>query len=68
MKNISKIVFIPALVILLWVQTGKAQEPFRERVYVQTNKNVYVAGEILWLKLYTTDHQGVPDSLSKVGI
>lgn len=41
--------------------------PFRERVYVQTDKQLYMAGELLWLKFYTTDAEGRLTDLSKVG-
>lgn len=39
----------------------------RERVYLQTDKQTYLSGELLWMKLYLTDEQGRPSSLSKVG-
>jgi len=44
-----------------------AQIDIRERVYLQTDKQVYLAGEYLWLKLYLTDEQGRPSAFSKVG-
>lgn len=44
-----------------------AANDFRERIYVQTDKQVYLAGELLWLKLCVTDATGVPVSFSKVG-
>lgn len=39
----------------------------RERVYVHTDKQIYLAGEFMWLKLYLTDETGMPASFSKVG-
>lgn len=39
----------------------------QERVYVQTDKQLYIAGELVWLKFYTTDLAGKLLSLSKVG-
>ncbi|MDR2231977.1 MAG: hypothetical protein LBE56_02495 [Tannerella sp.] len=39
----------------------------RERVYVQTDKQSYLSGELLWLKLYTTDADGKLQVLSKIG-
>jgi len=39
---------------------------FRERVYLQTDKQTYLAGELLWFKLITTTIDGKPSSLSKV--
>ena len=44
-----------------------AANDFRERIYVQTDKQVYLAGELLWLKLCVTDATGIPVSFSKVG-
>ena len=59
---------ITLLVALLLGQEGlRAAEDFRERVYAQTDKQVYLAGELLWLKLCLTDASGVPASFSKVG-
>ena len=42
-----------------------AANDFRERIYVQTDKQVYLAGELLWLKLCVTDATGIPVSFSK---
>lgn len=39
----------------------------RERIYLQTDKQTYLAGELLWLKLYLTDETGRPSSFSKIG-
>ena len=39
----------------------------RGGVYAQTDKPVYLAGELLWTKLVVTDAAGLPVSLSKVG-
>lgn len=38
-----------------------------ERVYVQTDKQSYISGELLWFKLYTTDSDGKLNAFSKVG-
>ena len=38
-----------------------------ERVYLQTDKQLYMSGELLWLKMYTTDASGKLMSLSKIG-
>ena len=38
-----------------------------ERVYVQTDKQLYMAGELLWLKMYTTDENGKLMDFSKIG-
>ncbi len=44
-----------------------AQMTERERIYVQTDKQLYIAGELLWMKMYTTDDEGKLMALSKVG-
>jgi hypothetical protein len=48
------------------MQTGNA-ETLRERVCVQTDKPLYLSGELLWMKMFTTDADGKPLDLSKVG-
>ncbi|MDH6356768.1 hypothetical protein [Parabacteroides sp. PF5-9] len=54
------------LAILLQVGNLSAQE-IRERIYLQTDKQLYLAGELLWMKLYLTDAEGIPLDFSKVG-
>ncbi len=44
-----------------------AGSQIHERVYLQTDKQLYIAGELMWMKLYTTDETGKPVSFSKVG-
>ena len=39
----------------------------QERIYLQTDKQLYLAGELLWLKLYTTDTAGRLMDCSKIG-
>ncbi len=44
-----------------------ASTGIREKIYVHTDKNYYLTGEILWLKLYYTDAvSNKPINLSKV--
>lgn len=38
----------------------------KERIYVQTDKNLYLSGETMLVKVITTDQNGVPTDLSKV--
>jgi len=40
---------------------------YQERVYLQTDKQLYLSGELLWLKLYTTDTAGRLQTFSKIG-
>ena len=51
--------------LCLWLMHVNAQ--LGERVYLQTDKQLYLSGELLWLKLYTTDMDGKLLSLSKIG-
>jgi hypothetical protein len=39
----------------------------RERLHVSTDKDNYLSGEIVWMKLLTTDDAGVPLSFSRIG-
>ncbi len=47
--------------------TLKSAAELRERIYLHTDKQTYLAGELLWMKLYLTDKEGKPVSFSKVG-
>ena len=55
--------------IIAWVfgLPANAHPQERERVYLQTDKQLYLSGELLWMKLYTTDAEGRLMSLSKTG-
>lgn len=63
----KQIITLLVALLLLGQEGLRAVEDFRERVYAQTDKQVYLAGELLWLKLCLTDASGVPASFSKVG-
>jgi hypothetical protein len=43
------------------------KEPVRERLNLQTDKALYLAGEQVWLKAVATDVNGHPSDLSKTG-
>lgn len=45
---------------------SQAQNFVRERIYLQTDKQVYMAGEMIWMKLLTTFPDGAPVSFSKI--
>ena len=63
MKKTSSIVFL--LLFSAGILCG-AQERLRERVYVTTDKSVYVAGDVLWLSAYCMDaNTGKPSAFSK---
>ena len=59
--------FVLLSVLLLLPALGEAENIFRERVYLHTDKQTYLSGELLWMKFYLTDETGKPSSLSKVG-
>ncbi len=46
---------LSALLLLLGIVAAHAQQPFKEFIYAQTDKNFYLAGESLWFKLYNLD-------------
>lgn len=47
--------------------TGTDAREIRERVYLQTDKDFYLAGETLWLKMYVTDPAGRSIDFSRIG-
>lgn len=53
--------------VLFIVADVCAQSVQRERVYLQTDKQLYISGELLWMKLYTTDEKGKLTAFSKIG-
>jgi len=55
------------IIILCLMTAAQSYSQFRERVYVMTDKQLYLSGELMWLKLLTTDENGIPVSLSKIG-
>ena len=58
---------ILSLLCLLWAgQTVLAGE-LRERVYLQTDKQFYLSGELVWMKFIATDLDQRLSDVSKVG-
>ena len=55
--------------ILLIITTLNIMDasPLRERIYVQTDKQLYLAGEMIRMKLLTTDSEKIPIIFSKTG-
>jgi len=64
--KIRYLLFVLLSVLLLIPALGEAENFSRERVYLHTDKQTYLSGELLWMKLYLTDETGKPSSLSKV--
>jgi len=54
-------------VLLFFCFSLKAEDQFRERVFVHTDKDCYIAGEDILLKFYVVDNRFQPSNLSKVG-
>jgi hypothetical protein len=48
-------------------QSPTVEAGIRERMYVSTDKENYLSGEIVRMKLITTDDEGTPLTFSKVG-
>ena len=55
-----------ALLSCLLFFTQAIQANVTERLYMQTDKNTYLAGEIIWLSIRTTSLAGIPQDFSKV--
>lgn len=65
MKRYSLLFILSILVSgITWAQVPKT---VHERVYVQTDKSSYLAGELVWIKMILTDDSGAPFAGSKVG-
>ncbi len=67
MKRYKYIVSFVLLAIILQPIQAITNSELRERVYLQTDKELYLSGELLWMKLYLTDAEGKPTSFSKIG-
>lgn len=66
-NNLSRIAILSFLIGLLFPPGGIAAGEIRERVYLQTDKDFYLSGENLWLKMYVTDTAGLPSHFSRIG-
>lgn len=55
------------LFIITCTISAQVSNELRERIYLQTDKDNYMAGELVWTKLITTTPAGQPLSLSKIG-
>lgn len=65
--KMRSLLFIIVLSVCSMVSHISNAAGIHERIYVQTDKQLYLAGELLWLKLYVTNEEGQPLSFSKVG-
>lgn len=65
MKAINSILSL--FLLLQFASTANANEMPRERLYMQTDKDLYLAGELIRIKLISTDTEGKVFDLSKVG-
>ena len=64
MKRLSP--YIALLLAWLTFSTQAANRPV-ERIHTFTDKQLYLSGELLWLKLCLTDEAGVPLDDSRIG-
>ena len=58
---------ILSLLCLLWVGQTLLAGELRERVYLQTDKQFYLSGELVWMKFIATDLDQRLSDVSKVG-
>ena len=58
MKTMISTKQILLLVLLILIGTSNGYASYQERAYLQTDKRFYISGELLWLKLYTTNIEG----------
>jgi hypothetical protein len=80
--TIKKFILIPLLILFVFIDEGLCQDVpdsirsaftsyrennLQEKIYVQTDKNFYVAGEILWFSIFDVNaNNNRPLTLSKV--
>ena len=64
MKRIIFFLIFSGIILQLFGKTGSSG--FYERIYVQTDKHLYLAGESVLMKLLTTGPEQIPVSFSKV--
>ena len=57
--------FFCTLVACITLTSLKAS-PLRERIYVQTDKHLYLAGEPVLMKFFTTNPEQIPVVFSKI--
>jgi len=65
MRNIFLLTFI-LMIFVFQVSGQKKDNILRERIYLQTDKQTYLSGEFIWLKIITTTETGLPVSFSKI--
>ena len=64
MKKYFCLVLLTSIVWQLFGQSGKIE--WRERIYAQTDKHLYLAGEPILVKILTTDERQIPLVFSKI--
>jgi len=67
LKHIFIALTFISLSIQLTAQNADNKDVLRERIYMQTDKQVYLASELIWIKLITTTQDGTPLDFSRVG-
>ncbi|WP_353135511.1 hypothetical protein [Pseudopedobacter sp.] len=78
MRKITILLCLQVCIACLYAQTADTsllkkrltdylQNNFQEKLYVHTDKNTYLAGEIIWFKIYNTEaYTNRPVNISKV--
>lgn len=66
MRVFGFILTVCCLSIFLFKQALAQDNILRERIFLQTDKQLYLAGELMWIKLVATDAKGKPLNLSKI--
>ncbi|HEX7847496.1 MAG TPA: hypothetical protein VF476_16965 [Chitinophagaceae bacterium] len=66
MNKVAVCFVLMLLPFLMHGQTGLKETSFSERLYLNTDKELYLAGEIIWFKIYCTNGDDNPVTISKV--
>lgn len=63
----TKYIFLVLVLASSFVFSQTSSKSLYERVYMQTDKEMYLSGELVWLKLITSTPDGQPLDFSKIG-
>ena len=63
----TRYLFATFLFVSCLVFSQTSENSLYERLYLQTDKDMYLSGELVWLKLLTSTPEGQPLNFSKIG-